>query len=93
MDFKKYDEIIKNNKYDMLFLDIYYTLQLNESFKKISNNNKKNLIFLIYDAYLKDESHIDLSFICDIAYENKNVILKNNDFSKWDLLELCYNSI
>lgn len=29
MNFKKYDEIIENNKHEMLFLEIYYDLTCN----------------------------------------------------------------
>ncbi len=92
MDFKKYDEIIKKHKYDMLSMIIYYNLQCNEDFKNLKENDIIILIQFIYKAYLKDESHIDLGYICDKALENKKEILKNdvNIFNTWDLLEVCY---
>lgn len=92
MNFKEYDEIIKNHKYDMLFMIIYYNLQCNEDFKNLKENDIIMLIQFIYKAYLKDESHIDLGYICDKALENKENILKNdvNIFNTWDLLEVCY---
>lgn len=92
MDFKEYDEIIKKHKYDMLSMIIYYNLQCNEDFKNLKENDIIMLIQFIYKAYLKDESHIDLGYMCDKALENKKEILKNdvNVFNTWDLLEACY---
>lgn len=101
MDFEKYDKIINENKYDMTFLFIYYNLKVNDNLQldyiNIKSENIKKqintLISIIYEAYMKDENHLDLGFICDKAVENKNEILNNTNFSKWDLLEECYNSI
>ena len=92
MNFKEYDEIIKKHKYDMLSMIIYYNLQCNEDFKNLKENDIIMLIQFIYKAYLKDENHIDLGYICDKALENKKEILKNdvNVFNTWDLLEVCY---
>ena len=92
MNFKEYDETIKKHKYDMLSMIIYYNLQCNEDFKNLKENDTIMLIQFIYKAYLKDESHIDLGYICDKALENKEKILKNdvNIFNTWDLLEVCY---
>lgn len=92
MNLKEYDEIIKKHKYDMLSMIIYYNLQCNEDFKNLKENDIIMLIQFIYKAYLKDESHIDLGYICDKALENKKEILKNdvNIFNTWDLLEVCY---
>lgn len=92
MNFKEYDEIIKKHKYDMLSMIIYYNLQCNEDFKNLKENDIIMLIQFIYKAYLKDESHIDLGYMCDKALENKKEILKNdvNIFNTWDLLEVCY---
>ena len=91
MNFKEYDEIIKKHKYDMLSMIIYYNLQCNEDFKNLKENDIIMLIQFIYKAYLKDESHIDLGYICDKALENKKEILKNNVnvFNTWDLLQEC----
>lgn len=76
----------------MLSMIIYYNLQCNEDFKNLKENDIIILIQFIYKAYLKDESHIDLGYICDKALENKKEILKNdvNVFNTWDLLEVCY---
>lgn len=92
MNFKEYDEIIEKHKYDMLNMIIYYNLQCNEDFKNLKENDIIILIQFIYKAYLKDENHIDLGYICDKALENKENILKNdvNIFNTWGLLEVCY---
>ncbi len=92
MNFKEYDETIKKHKYDMLSMIIYYNLQCNEDFKNLKENDTIMLIQFIYKAYLKDENHIDLGYMCDKALENKKEILKNNVnvFNTWDLLEACY---
>ena len=92
MNFKEYDKIIKEHKYDMLFLEIYYNLTCNDNFETLTDEEKEKLIHFIHRAYLKDESHIDLGYMCDKALENKKEILKNdvNVFNTWDLLEACY---
>lgn len=92
--FKKYDEIIKDNKYNMLDLMIYYDTKCNELSENIPDNDLEYVIDFVYQAYLKDEEHIDLSYICDKALENKDDILENRDsdyrhFSVYDLLEKC----
>lgn len=97
MDFKKYDEIIKEHKFDMLHFIIYYNLKCNNIFlesEEFKHDEYINVIIsTIYDAYIKDESHLDLSFICDTALEYKDKILNDENFGKWELLNLCYNSI
>lgn len=92
MNFKEYDKIIKEHKYDMLFLEIYYNLTCNYNFETLTDEEKEKLIHFIHRAYLKDETHTDLGYICDKALENKKEILKNdvNVFNTWDLLEVCY---
>lgn len=92
MNFKEYDEIIKEHKYDMLFLEIYYNLTCNDNFETLTDEEKEKLMHFIHRAYLKDESHIDLGYICDKALKNKENILKNdvNIFNTWNLLEVCY---
>lgn len=92
MSFKEYDEIINKHKFDMVFLYIYYNLQLNDGFKSLNEEQQKYIISFVHDTYLKDEHFIDLGLICDVAIEKKDEILKNNyeTFSKWDLLSECY---
>ena len=89
MNFKEYDEIISNHKYDMLFMIIYYNLKCNDDFKNLKENDIEKLIHFIHYTYLKDENNIDLSHMCDVALIHKDDII-NNKFSKWDLLEACY---
>lgn len=89
MNFKEYDEIINNHKYDMLFMIIYYNLKCNDDFKNLKENDIIKLVHFIHYAYLKDENYIDLAHICDKAIENKDNILKDK-WNKWDLLEVCY---
>ena len=89
MNFKEYDKVIKEHKFDMLFMIIYYSLQCNEDFKKLEQTEVENLIYFIYKAYLKDENHIDLSYLCDKALEYKEQIL-NDDMTTWDFLTESY---
>ncbi len=92
MNFKEYDEIIESHKFDIVFMYIYYNLQLNDEFKSLNDEQKKYIISFIHDTHLKDEHFTDLGLICDVALENKEKILKNdrNLFTKWDLLNKCY---
>ena len=89
MNFKEYDRIIKDHKYDMMFLMIYYNLTCNDKFETLSDKEKEILIYFIHRAYLKDENRLDLGYICDKAMELKDSILKEN-FNTWDFLEQCY---
>ena len=91
MDFKEYDEIINKHKFDMTFMYIYYNLQLDDDFKTLNEEQQKYIISFIHDTYLKDEHFTDLGLICDVALENRDEISKNNkEFTKWDLLDKCY---
>ena len=89
MNFKEYDKIIKEHKYDMLFLMIYYNLTCNDKFEILSDKDKEILIYFIHRAYLKDETRLDLGYICDKAMELKDEILKE-DLNTWDFLGQCY---
>ena len=89
MNFKEYDRIIKDHKYDMLFLEIYYNLTCDDTFKILSDKDKEILIHFIHRAYLKDENRLDLGYICDKAIELKDEILKE-DLNTWDFLGQCY---
>lgn len=100
MNFEEYDKIIKEHKFDMLELIIYYNLKCNENLQldyvnlKSKNIQKQleTLICFIHRAYLKDETRLDLGYMCDKAVEFKNEILKENfnNFNNWDFLEQCY---
>ena len=89
MNFKEYDKIIKEHKYDMFFLEIYYNLTCNDKFEILSDKEKEILIYFIHRAYLKDETRLDLGYICDKAMELKDEILKE-DLNTWDFLGQCY---
>lgn len=91
-----FDNIIKENKYSMLFMFIYYNLTLNYkmNFRLDTSDsedikNINTLINFIHDTYLKDEQHTDLSYICDKAVEHKDKIL-NKEWTRSDLLKSCY---
>ena len=89
MNFKEYDKIIKEHKYDMLFLEIYYNLTCNDKFETLKDKDKELLIYFIHRAYLKDETRLDLGYMCDKAMELKDEILKEN-LNTWDFLGQCY---
>ncbi len=89
MNFKEYDKFIKNHKNEMLFFEIYYNLTCNDNFEKLNKKEIEKIIYLVYDAYLKDDNFLDLARICDVAIENMDDVLYNN-IDKWELLRLCY---
>ena len=89
MNFKEYDYIIEKHKYDMLFLEIYYNLTCNDKFETLKDKDKEILIYFIHRAYLKDETSLDLGYMCDKAIELKDKILKD-DLNTWDFLGQCY---
>ena len=89
--FKEYDNFINNHKYDMLHFIIYYNLKCNNNLiiNELSEDDITKFINLIWEAYMKDEQHLDLSYICDKLVENADKMLGGN-WTKWDLLEACY---
>lgn len=89
MNFEKWDKIIEENKYEMVLIEIYYDLKCNDGFEKLTNKEKEKLINFVYNAYLKDEDHTDLGYLCDKSIEFKDDILNNKDFTTWDLLTEC----
>lgn len=91
MNFKEYDEIIEKHKCDMLLFEVYYNLTCNGNFKTLTDKEKEKIVYFVHRAYLKDESHIDLGYMCDKALEFKDSILKDDDnvFNTWDLLREC----
>lgn len=92
MNFEEYDKIIEKHKCDMLLFETYYNLTCNDSFKNLSNKEKEILVYFIHRAYLKDETRLDLGYMCDKAIELKDEILKEdlNNFNTWDFLRQCY---
>lgn len=97
MNFEKYNKIINDNKYEMVLMFIYYNLKVNKNMQldyvniKSENIQKQlnELINFIYTSYIKDETNLDLGYICDKAVEYKNEIL-NNKISEREFLEKCY---
>lgn len=99
MKYEKYDKIIEENRFNMTFMYIYYSLKCNEKFInseefKMLQDGKTSeyvdaLVHFIHKAWLKDDNHIDLGLICDKAVEYKDDILNDEDFSTWDLLSEC----
>lgn len=87
MTFKEYDEFIEKHKYDILYFIIYYNLKCNDDFDKIKKEELDTLMDFIHHTYIKDEFHIDLGHICDIALEHKDEIINNEQFSRWDLMQ------
>lgn len=89
--FKEWDKFIENNKSNIIEFDIYYNLKINNdlNINELSDEDIQKFIGLIKDAYLKDEQHLDLCYICDKLVENAEKILDGN-WTKWDLLEVCY---
>ena len=62
---------------------------LSQHFDGLNDDDVNDFIDLIKSAYLHDEHHLDLSYICDKLVENADKILKEN-WTKWNLLEVCY---
>ena len=90
MNFEKYDKFINENKYEMLCFEIYYNLSCNDNFKELRKNEEdlKKVIYFIHNTYLKDESHVDLGCLCDTAMKYITYILKDKDFTSYDLLRV-----
>lgn len=90
MNFEEYDNFISNHKYDMLHFIIYYNFKCNSAIKNLEKDDVINLIKFVYNAYLNDETHLDLATICDEAIKNSNNILSNKIFTD-EFLDMCYS--
>ena len=69
MNFNKYDDIINNNKYEMLFIYIYYSLKNHDDFDSLTDNQKETLIEFIHNTYLKDNV-LDESYLNSKAHQD-----------------------
>lgn len=92
---KDFENVVNEHKYSMFHLMIYYCLKCNDEFESLSDDEIISLISFIYDAYMQDDNHTDLSYLCDRAILHKDDIMKNdyNVFNKYDLLDECYNNV
>lgn len=93
-----FESVIGTHKFSMMALYIYYCLKCNDEFKTLNSDEVCMLVNMVYEAYMKDENHTDIGYICDKAMDNKEEIFNNkyrnvgclNYFTAWDLLEKCY---
>lgn len=81
---KNYENIINKNKYNMLQIIILYNMKCHENYIALKDNEKWQLLSIIYNIYIKDESFTDLAHFSDIVMNNYKIILehyKNGGFN------------
>lgn len=67
---EKLEKIIKENKYNNIFIYILYNMSCNDNYCNLNDEGKYKIMNLIYDVYMNDESHTDLGLFSDIIMEN-----------------------
>ena len=95
MNFKKFQETVKDYKEDITYLYIYYILTIKESLpQKIQTDETtlKMIILLIENTYLYANGNYDLAFICEVATSYIDEIIDDN-ISAEDLENLCSETL
>ena len=83
---EKYEKIINENKYINTFIFILYNMSCHDNYEKLDTNNKYEIMGLIYDIYMKDESRTDLSAFSDTIMSNYELAL-NGEITKYNIYE------
>lgn len=81
---RKFEKIIKENETAMLQIVVLYNMHYHDNYRKLTDEQKENLLGIIYNFYLKDETFTDLGHISDIVMANYNEILSLQDLCEFD---------
>lgn len=81
---RKFEKIIKENETAMLQIVVLYNMRYHDNYRKLTDEQKENLLGIIYNFYLKDETFTDLGHISDIVMANYNEILSLQDLCEFD---------
>lgn len=81
---RRFEKIIKENETVMLQIVVLYNMRYHDNYKKLTDEQKENLLGIIYNFYLKDETFTDLGHISDIVMANYNEILSLQDLCEFD---------
>lgn len=89
---EKFEKIIKENKYEMIFLFILYNMQCHRIYKKLSDTDKYQLMNLIYEIYLDDERQMDIAIFSDTIMANYKKAL-NGEITKYNIYNFIEGGI
>lgn len=81
---RRFENIINKNEAVMLQIIVLYNMKYHDNYKKMTDKQKENLLGIIYNFYLKDETNIDLGHISDIVMENYKEILSLLELGEFD---------
>lgn len=81
---RKFEKIINENKTAMLQITVLYNMSCHDNYENLTDEQKENLLGIIYNFYLKDETFADLGHISDIVMENYKEILSLLDLREFD---------
>ena len=81
---RKFEKIIKENETVMLQIVVLYNMRYHDNYRKLTDEQKENLLGIIYNYYIKDETFADLGHISDIVMENYKEILSLLDLREFD---------
>lgn len=81
-----FENVINNNKYDMLFLTILYNMSCYDTYEKITNKEKYDFMSFIYNFYIHDENNLSIECICEAVMSNINN-MQNKKINRYNLYE------
>lgn len=81
---RKFEKIINENKTAMLQITVLYNMSCHDNYENLTDEQKENLLGIIYNYYIKDETFADLGHISDIVMENYKEILSLLDLREFD---------
>ncbi|MCI8654512.1 MAG: hypothetical protein HFJ48_01360 [Clostridia bacterium] len=91
---EKFEKVINENKNSMLQIIVLYNMSCNGIYEELTDKEKSDLLGIIYNFYLKDESFSDLAHISDIVINNHKEILKySNNCNYEEIKTLIYNKL
>lgn len=88
---RKFEKIIKENKFAMLQIVVLYNMSCNDNYNILTDEQKEKLLDIIYNFYLKDEMFTDLGHIADIVMANYKEILLLQDSCEYDSIKKIIN--
>lgn len=89
----RYEETTQKHHYDMIKTFIYYGLKCNEEFTSLSKSDIMELIKLVYNFYMKDETKLDIGCMCDKAMKYKDKLLHDTNYTIKEFMKEVYNEI
>lgn len=80
---RRFENIINKNEATMIQIIVLYNMKYHDNYKKMTDKQKEDLLGIIYNFYLKDETNTDLGHISEIAMANYEEILELQELGEF----------